>query len=70
MKTKLTYSEIYQKYKHGEVWRTWIPKPSTTRVYRALKRHGLIVVKVKNKNGKWVVFNYVPEINRFEQLTW
>ena len=61
---KLLNEDIYKTYKHGGSLKDLSP----SRVYKALKENGLQVVMVMNEDFEKMVYNYLPEENRFFKI--
>jgi hypothetical protein len=59
----MTNEEIYKIWKHGEELKHKGLTPK--RVYNALKSCGLQVVLVKDCDDNSIVYNYVPEEEKF-----
>jgi len=59
----MTNEEIYKIYKHGGDFKHKGLTPK--RIYNALKSCGLQVVLVKDCDDNLVVYNYVPEEEKF-----
>lgn len=62
---KLSNFEIYKMYKHGELENY---NGSVLQLYKALIENSLQVYLVKDSNNEEHIFNYIPEINQFEQV--
>ena len=62
----MTDDQIYKAWKHGDSLKH--NEMTGRRIYRALKRSGLQVVILKDKNDRDVVYNYVPETGVFYRI--
>lgn len=60
----MTNVQIYNAFKHGEN----LSHISIKRIYSALKANDLQVVLVKDINENLVLYNFVPEIEKFEKI--
>ena len=58
------YEEIYKCYKHGGNLNEY----PVRYVHAALKENGLQVVAVKDLDGSYSVWNYLPEHRAFEKI--
>jgi len=55
---------IYKTYKHGGSLKQF----SLTKIYWALRRNHINVIKVRDKNRKFRLYVYIPETSRFNRI--